>query len=61
MAERCWELNLGHRWHRWKGERLTGLIRVNTDLDEGEGRVRGDSKVSIGMSEWLVIPLREKG
>ena len=30
------------------------------DLDEGEGGVRGDSKVSIGMSEWLVIPLREK-
>lgn len=30
-----------------------------TDLDVGEGRVRGDSKVSVGMAKWLVISLTE--
>lgn len=31
-----------------------------TDLDEGEGGVRGYSKVSTGMSKWLVISLTER-
>ena len=30
------------------------------DFDEGEGGVRGDSEVSIGMSKLLVISLTER-
>lgn len=42
VVERCCEPNLGQWWQRWRGIDLKDSLELTlTDLDEGEGGVRG--------------------